>query len=436
MPPSSEAKRAAQRGGVSLQKALCALAEQGLLSLSVLRDPAAWPSKLAEQVQDAFMGLSLGQGDVERAALTAALHLMGKAQLLTDTDGKRGPPLKKLWRALSTDQPPADVIRLREFRLYAAGLAERFIVARVGGTSGKGSIKQTAALKSQIQLRAILGVPPHDIHGKTVRVDELVALLKDAGAEVPASCAAALVKRLAKPSSEATRHRPRGMLQGVDIDEESDRSVAEQLREALSKNALRVIDLFHQWDENHDGAVSKKEFRRAMPMIGFDVPRAEVDALFDSWDRDGSGTIELGELTKFLKRGATGGDGELRPSGGAPAPERPPREQPPLPYAHVERALISCLSEAALHQVRAPRRARARARARARHGTAHAHTRTRAHTDDRHSCPSAHTTICCCAREKREKHKHTILRLLLALCLTRSCCGAAPRPRWASPSRR
>ena len=334
--PSSDAKRAAQRGGAALQKALCALAEQGQVSLSVLRDPASWPSKLAEQVQDAFMGLSLGQGDVERAGLTAAVQLIGKTQLLSNDDGKRGPPLKKLWRELCTEQPPADVIRLREFRLYAAGLAERFIIARVGGTSNKSSIKQTAALKSQIQLRAILGVPPHDIHGKTVRVDELVALLKDAGAEVPASCAAALVSRLAKPS-EATRHRPRGMLQGVDIDEESDRSVAEQLREALSKNAMRtrhdpgsssprtadasepssgaasarlspaaaaavdactthnllsvralptpgIIDLFNQWDENRDGQVSKKEFRRAMPMIGFDVPKAEVDALFDSWD--------------------------------------------------------------------------------------------------------------------------------------------------------
>lgn len=218
----TDGKRAAQTGGPDLKKALCALAEQGLVSLNVLREPTSWPPKVVEQVQDAFMGLSLGQGDVERAALTAALQLMGKTQLLGSADGKRGPPLRKLWRELCAQQPPADVIRLREFRLYAAGLAERFIVARVGGTSGKGSIKQAAALKSQIQLRAILGVPPHNIHGKTVRVEELVALLKDAGAEVPASCAAALVRRLAAPHSEGTRHGPLGMLQGVDIDEASD----------------------------------------------------------------------------------------------------------------------------------------------------------------------------------------------------------------------
>tara|TARA_B100000767_G_C19274370_1_gene332740 strand:+ start:185 stop:313 length:129 start_codon:yes stop_codon:yes gene_type:complete len=31
---------------------------------------------------------------------------------------------------------------------------------------------------------------------------------------------------------------------------------------------VRVIDLFREWDENGSGAVTKKEFRVAMPLLG------------------------------------------------------------------------------------------------------------------------------------------------------------------------
>ena len=40
-----------------------------------------------------------------------------------------------------------------------------------------------------------------------------------------------------------------------------------------------------------------------MPRIGLDVSRAEIDALFDSWDPDGSGALELAELNRQLRRG-------------------------------------------------------------------------------------------------------------------------------------
>ena len=99
------------------------------------------------------------------------------------------------------------------------------------------------------------------------------------------------------PMSQSTK------LQGLDIKEGSEKTVAQQLREALSQNAMRIVDLFREWDEDGDGTIDKKEFRRAMPLIGFDVPRKEIDALFDEWDPDGSGTIELNELNKFLRRG-------------------------------------------------------------------------------------------------------------------------------------
>ena len=50
-----------------------------------------------------------------------------------------------------------------------------------------------------------------------------------------------------------------------------------------------MIDLFRQWDDNGDGMISKKEFRKVLPMLGADVSKEESNALFDSFDLDGSG---------------------------------------------------------------------------------------------------------------------------------------------------
>ena len=77
--------------------------------------------------------------------------------------------------------------------------------------------------------------------------------------------------------------------------------IALQLKEALSKNAARVVDLFREWDTDGDGSISKKEFRRAMPMLGFDVPVKDIDALFDANDPDGSGEMDFKELKRMLK---------------------------------------------------------------------------------------------------------------------------------------
>ena len=66
---------------------------------------------------------------------------------------------------------------------------------------------------------------------------------------------------------------------------------------------VRVIDLFREWDEDGDGTISKKEFRKAMPLLGFDAPRATVDQVFDSFDPDGGGAISIDELNKALRRG-------------------------------------------------------------------------------------------------------------------------------------
>jgi len=67
-------------------------------------------------------------------------------------------------------------------------------------------------------------------------------------------------------------------------------------------NASRVIDLFREWDEDGDGTVSKKEFRKAIIHLGLQVPPATADELFDSFDLDGSGSVNFRELNSLLRR--------------------------------------------------------------------------------------------------------------------------------------
>ena len=95
-------------------------------------------------------------------------------------------------------------------------------------------------------------------------------------------------------------------------------------QEALAKNAGRVIDLFRQWDTDGDGVITKKEFREAMPKMGYEGDLSELDKLFASWDDDGSGEIDFNELK-------TVGQGRLLllhppcPTPPSPAPPTPAR---------------------------------------------------------------------------------------------------------------
>ena len=89
------------------------------------------------------------------------------------------------------------------------------------------------------------------------------ALLPGAAGEIMAEAKNKIALRKERVDTEkATR------LQGLDIDEGSGKSVAEQIRDALAKNFLRVIDLFHEWDDDGSGTVSREEFHRAMGQVG------------------------------------------------------------------------------------------------------------------------------------------------------------------------
>ena len=99
----------------------------------------------------------------------------------------------------------------------------------------------------------------------------------------------------------SAQYKQGSVLGSVNLDEGEDAlSVGEQLTRALKANAGRVIDLFREWDQDGDGEITRKEFHKAMPMLGLEVPKAEIDTLFNTWDTSGEGSISYHELKKVL----------------------------------------------------------------------------------------------------------------------------------------
>ena len=49
-------------------------------------------------------------------------------------------------------------------------------------------------------------------------------------------------------------------------------------------NAVRVIDLFREWDTDGNGMIDRDEFRKAMPELGFHAPKKDSE-YFRALDR-------------------------------------------------------------------------------------------------------------------------------------------------------
>ena len=76
------------------------------------------------------------------------------------------------------------------------------------------------------------------------------------------------------------------------------------LRDALVRSASRVIDLFRKWDEDGDGTVDKKEFRKALRQCGFDAPLDAMNELFEEMDSSGDGKVDFKEMNRVLRQGS------------------------------------------------------------------------------------------------------------------------------------
>ena len=65
---------------------------------------------------------------------------------------------------------------------------------------------------------------------------------------------------------------------------------------------LALTDLLRSWDKNKDGTLQKMEFRQAVrTSLKLHATNQDIDALFDQFDVDGSGNLEIQELKPCLK---------------------------------------------------------------------------------------------------------------------------------------
>lgn len=61
-----------------------------------------------------------------------------------------------------------------------------------------------------------------------------------------------------------------------------------------------MLDLFRSWDADGDGEISRKEFHKAIPALGIEATKADVEEVFNTWDSDGGGSLAYKELRKIL----------------------------------------------------------------------------------------------------------------------------------------
>jgi len=105
-----------------------------------------------------------------------------------------------------------------------------------------------------------------------------------------------------KPTPPPEKKKKTSPLGDLDLDEGPDAPpISQQLAAALRKSAGKVLDLFRNWDDNGDGEVSRAEFHKAMPALGLNVPKKDIDDLFTEWDSDGGGAIGYKEMQKILR---------------------------------------------------------------------------------------------------------------------------------------
>ena len=105
-------------------------------------------------------------------------------------------------------------------------------------------------------------------------------------------------------------------------------SVTARLQHALAANAGHVIALFEELDVDGSGAIDKREFALALPLLGVhDATDHDMAKLFDAIDTDCSGMIEYGELKKAIKIAKV----QTRASLAGCCPHRPPFTPPRLP---------------------------------------------------------------------------------------------------------
>jgi hypothetical protein len=90
-------------------------------------------------------------------------------------------------------------------------------------------------------------------------------------------------------------------------------------REALARNARRVVDILKEWHRNDEGGIVLDEMHALAAKLQISLPSEAVAGVFAQWDSTHSGKLDLAELERKLK-----GLGRLVSVSHVPPPSIPP----------------------------------------------------------------------------------------------------------------
>lgn len=123
-------------------------------------------------------------------------------------------------------------------------------------------------------------------------------------AEREAALAEALTKLGLFPSSTLDKKADvlRDLMQSMDDAFTAKRnSLGLKLGAALIEKKCKPKELVAEWDKKMKGCINKIDFRMGVRSLGLAANNAEVDALFNEYDDDGGGSLDIPELRSALK---------------------------------------------------------------------------------------------------------------------------------------
>ena len=82
---------------------------------------------------------------------------------------------------------------------------------------------------------------------------------------------------------------------------EDDRAtaVAKLLADVLEQRKMAPVELIKAWDDDGDGKIQSKEFRKHVRAMGVETTDSELNALFEAIDADGSGELTFTEIKRL-----------------------------------------------------------------------------------------------------------------------------------------
>ena len=83
-------------------------------------------------------------------------------------------------------------------------------------------------------------------------------------------------KRALNRNKRPPKSKQAALAEKLKFKPDKSKSAGQQLKELLASALLQVKELLMYWDENGDGLIDAKEFRKAIAALGIGAPRKEV----------------------------------------------------------------------------------------------------------------------------------------------------------------